>query len=182
MVSASTYMIVFRFVHIVAAAFWFGAAILFAAFLGPAAAEVGPSAGPLVANIVVKRKVTKVISGAGMVTLFAGALIYWHDYQTLGHSSLADWIGTDAQGRFGLGLTIGAVVAIAAFYFGYFGVGKNVERLVEVGGQLARSEGPPAPELVGKFQHLQMEIKRHSIIDMILLLIAITMMSTARYW
>jgi hypothetical protein len=43
MVSASTYMIVFRFLHIVAGAFWFGAATLFGAF--------------------------------------------WHDYQTLGHSS-----------------------------------------------------------------------------------------------
>jgi putative copper export protein len=38
----STYMIVFRFLHIVSAAFWFGASILFAAFLGPAAADVGP--------------------------------------------------------------------------------------------------------------------------------------------
>jgi uncharacterized membrane protein len=174
----STYMIVFRFLHIVAAAFWFGGAVLFAAFLGPAAAEVGPSAGPLLANLVVKRRVTKVISGAGMMTLFGGALIYWHDYQTLGHSSLSDWVGTPM----GLGLTIGAVVAIAAFYFGYFGVGQNVERLVEVGGQLARSEGPPAPELVERFQHLQVEVKRHSIIDMILLLIAIATMSPARYW
>jgi hypothetical protein len=128
-------------------------------------------------DLVVKRRVAKVISGAGMMTLFGGTLVYWHDDQTLGHSSLGDWVGTP----FGLGLTIGAVVAIAAFSFGYFGVGQNVERLVEVGGQLARSEGPPAPELVERFHHLQAEIKRHSIIDMILLLIAIATMSTARY-
>jgi hypothetical protein len=147
-------MIVFRFLHIVAAAFWFGAAILFAAFLGPAAAEVGPSAGPLLANMVVKRRVAKIITGAGMMTLFGGALIYWHDYQTLGHSSLCFWVGTPM----GLGLTIGAVVAIAAFYVGYVGVGKNVERLVEVGGQLAQSTGPPASELIEWFQHLQAEL------------------------
>jgi len=178
MVSASTYMIIFRFLHIVAAAFWFGAATLFGAFLGPAAAEVGPSAGPLLTNMVVKRKISKVISGAGGLTLIGGAAIYWHDYQVFGHSSLSDWLSLGM----GLGFTIGAIAAIAAFYFGYFGVGKNVERLVEVGGQLARSEGPPAPELLTRFQHLQAEIKRHSIIDMILLLIAITTMSTARYW
>jgi uncharacterized membrane protein len=176
MVLSSTYMIVFRFLHIVAASFWFGAALLFGAFLGPAAGDVGPSAGPLLANMVVKRKVAKVISGASMMTLLAGGLIYWHDWQAAG--SLGDWVGS----RFGLGVTIGAVVAIIAFYFGYFGVGQNVERLVEVGGQLAQSEGPPPPELLGRFQHLQAEIKRHSIIDMILLLIAITAMSTARYW
>lgn len=176
MVSSSTYMIVFRFLHIVSGAFWFGAATLFGAFLGPAAAEVGPSAGPLLANMVVKRRVAKVITGAGMMTVFGGLLIYWHDWQAAG--SLGDWIGSS----FGLGLTIGSVAAIAAFWFGYLGVGRNVERLVEVGGQLARSEGPPPTELVGRFQHLQAEIKRHSIIDMILLLIAITAMSTARYW
>jgi hypothetical protein len=178
MASASTYMIVFRFLHIVSASFWFGAALLFGAFLGPAAAEVGPSAGPLLANMVVKRRVSKVISGAGMMTVLGGSFIYWRDYQTLGHSSLGDWLGS----RFGLGLTIGAVAAIAAFWSGYFGVGRNVERLVEVGGKLAQSEGPPPPELVARFQHLQAEIKRHSIIDMILLLIAVTAMSTARYW
>lgn len=178
MVSSSTYMIVFRFLHIVSGSFWFGAALLFGAFLGPAAAEVGPSAGPLLANMVVKRRVAKVISGAGMMTVLGGLLIYWHDWQTLAHGSLGDWIGSS----FGLGLTIGSVAAIAAFWFGYFGVGQNVERLVEVGGQLAHSEGPPPPELVARFQHLQAEIKRHSIIDMILLLIAITAMSTARYW
>lgn len=176
MVSLSTYMIVFRFLHIVSGAFWFGAALLFGAFLGPAAAEVGPSAGPLLANMVVKRRVAKVISGASMMTVFGGLLIYWHDWQASG--SLGDWIGSSL----GLWLTIGSVAAIVAFYFGYFGVGQNVERLVEVGGQLARSEGPPPPELLARFQHLQTEIKRHSIIDMILLLIAITAMSTARYW
>lgn len=102
MVSASTYMIVFRFLHIVSGAFWFGAAVLFGVFLGPAAAEVGPSAGPLLANMVVKRRVSKVIEGASMTAVLAGLLIYWHDYQTLGHSSLGDWIGSN----FGLGLTI----------------------------------------------------------------------------
>jgi len=175
---ASTYMIVFRFLHIVSAAFWFGAASLFVGFVGPAAAEVGPSAGPLIANMVVKRRLAKVIAGASMMTLVGGALIYWHDYQTLGHSSLSFWVGTPM----GLGLTIGAVVAIVAGYIGYAGVGRNVERLVEVGGQLARSEGPPAPDLLERFMHLQGEIKRHGIIDLILLLIAIATMSTARYW
>lgn len=74
------------------------------------------------------------------------------------------------------------MTAIVALVVGYLGVGRNVERLVETGGQLAQSEGPPPPELLTSFQHLQAEIKRNSIIDMILLLIAITTMSTARYW
>jgi hypothetical protein len=41
MVSASTYMIVFRFLHIAAGAFWFGAATLFGAVVGITAAFIG---------------------------------------------------------------------------------------------------------------------------------------------
>jgi hypothetical protein len=39
-------MLLFRFLHIVAGALWVGSAFLFSAFLGPSAAQVGPSAGP----------------------------------------------------------------------------------------------------------------------------------------
>jgi uncharacterized membrane protein len=47
MLAADTFMIAFRFLHVVAGILWVGSAFLFVAFLGPSAAEVGPSAGPL---------------------------------------------------------------------------------------------------------------------------------------
>jgi putative copper export protein len=48
--AADAFMLVFRFLHIVSAAFWFGAAVMFAAFVGPAAGDVGPAAQPVLSN------------------------------------------------------------------------------------------------------------------------------------
>ena len=44
MLAADTFMIVFRFLHIVTGVAWVGSAFLFVGFIGPSAAEVGPSA------------------------------------------------------------------------------------------------------------------------------------------
>jgi hypothetical protein len=63
-------------------------------------------------------------------------------------------------------------IVAGAFYFG--AASRSVVR--------SRSPKDLHPGSVTRFQHLQAEIKRHAIIDMILLLIAIGAMSTARYW
>ena len=68
MIAAVPFMLVFRFLHIVAGVLWVGSAFLFVGFIGPSAGEVGPSAGPLLAAAVKKRKVVKVITGLGAVT------------------------------------------------------------------------------------------------------------------
>jgi uncharacterized membrane protein len=47
MLAAEPVMLVLRFLHIVSGALWVGSAFLFVGFIGPSAAEVGPSAGPL---------------------------------------------------------------------------------------------------------------------------------------
>jgi uncharacterized membrane protein len=176
MLAASAFMLVFRLLHILAGAFWFGAAVLFTGFIGPAAAEVGPAAGPLLANVVAKRHVAKIITSAGGVTVLAGLFIYWHDWHL--YRSFGDWIGSS----FGIVLTIGAVAAILAAVEGSLLVGRNVERLVEVGGRLAEAQGPPPAELLERFGKLQQEIKRASITDLVLLVIAVSAMATARYW
>ena len=40
-------MLVLRLFHIVGGVLWVGSAFLFAGFIGPAAADVAPSSGPL---------------------------------------------------------------------------------------------------------------------------------------
>ena len=56
-------MIVLRTFHILGGALWFGSAFLFAGFFGPAAGELGPAAGPVMSNVVKKRKIAKVHRG-----------------------------------------------------------------------------------------------------------------------
>jgi uncharacterized membrane protein len=176
MVAAAPFMLVFRFFHIVSGALWVGSAFLFVGIIGPSAAEVGPSAGPLFHVAVKKRKVAKVITGFGMTTVSAGWVLWLRDMSTYG--SLGDWLGS----RFGLVLTIGGVLATITLFVGYLGIGRKVERLVDVGDAIAGSGGPPSAEQQAEMDRLGAAMEKYGKIDLTLLLLAVTAMATARYW
>ena len=110
MLAADTFMIAFRFLHILAGVLWVGSAFLFVAIIGPSAAEVGPSAGPVMAAAVKKRKVAKIITGLGVVNVLAGWILWLRNMDAFG--SLSDWVSSS----FGLGLTIGGLLATTTFF------------------------------------------------------------------
>jgi hypothetical protein len=176
MIATVPFMIVFRLLHIVAGALWVGSAFLFVGFIGPSAAEVGPSAGPLLHAVVKKRKVPKVITGLAATTVAAGWVMWLRDLNDYG--SLGDWVGS----RFGLGITIGAVLATIAFVEGAYGIGRNVERMVDLGDTIAASGGPPSPEQSAEIGRIGAALERFGKIDLVLLLLAVAAMSTAQYW
>lgn len=176
MLGADLFMLPFRFLHIVAGVLWVGSAFLFVAIIGPSAAEVGPSAGPLLTAAVKKRRAAKVITTFGMITVAAGWTM-WIRY-AVDSSSIGDWITSS----FGFALTLGGVVATITFFVGYYGVGRNVERMVDLGGQIAAAGGPPTPEQDAEMQRLGGALERHGKADLLLLLVAVTLMATARYW
>ncbi|MFB3739857.1 MAG: hypothetical protein ACE14W_12955 [Candidatus Velamenicoccus archaeovorus] len=169
-------MIVFRFLHIVSGALWVGSAFLFVGFIGPSAAEVGPSAGPLMSVAVKKRKAATVITWLGAITVIAGWIMWFRDMNDVG--GLGDWLGSS----FGIGITIGATLATITFFIGYFGVGQNVERLVSLGDQIASAGGPPTPEQSAAMERIGAALERHGKTDLVLLILAVTAMATARYW
>ena len=179
MIAADGLMIVLRFFHIVAGILWVGSAFLFVAFIGPSAAEVGPSAMPLLTFAVKKRRVAKVITILGFTTVIAGWLMWLKDLHDYENWSVGNWV---FDNNFGLALTLGAIAGTAAAFEGYFGVGRNVERLVDLGGEIAASGGPPTPEQGSAMERVGATIKHHGQRDLVLLLLAVTFMSTARYW
>ncbi len=176
MIAADWFMLPFRFLHIVAGVLWVGSAFLFVGFIGPSAAEVGPSAGPLLTAAVKKRKVAKVITGLGVVNVLAGWVLWLRNMDAVG--SLGDWVTSS----FGLGLTIGGLLATITFFVGFLGVGRNVERLVDLGGEVAASGGPPTPQQQSELDRLGAALERHGKVDLLLLVLATTAMATARYW
>src|SRR5436309_2397357 len=115
--ATAPFMLIFRFFHILAGVLWVGSAFLFVGFIGPSAAEVGPAAGPLLTAAVKKRKVARVIVALSVVTVIAGWILWLRDMSLFG--SFGDWITS----RFGIGLTIGGVLATIAAYVGSVGVG-----------------------------------------------------------
>lgn len=176
MIAAMPFFLVFRFLHIVAGVLWVGSAFLFVGFIGPSAAEVGPSAGPLLNAAVKKRKVHHVITGLGVSTVLAGWVLWIKHATEFG--SLSDWMTS----TFGLVLTIGGVLATMTFFVGYLGVGRNVERMVDLGNEIAAGGGPPSPEQHARMDQIGGMLERYGKLDLTLLLLAVIAMATARYW
>jgi len=177
--SADWVMIVLRFFHIVGGALWVGSAFLFVAVIGPSAAEVGPSAGPIMQVAVKKRKVSKQITVFATSAVVAGWLMWLKDLRDYDWH-VSTWVFH--TGGFGLALTLGGILASIAWYEGLFHVGKGVEEMVDVGAEIAAAQGPPPPEKVARVQQIQESLQKHGKVDIVLLLLAVTFMSTARYW
>ena len=176
MIATSAFFIVFRTFHILAGVLWVGSAFLFVAIIGPSAAEVGPAAGPLLNAAVKKRKAAKVVTALGGVTVLAGWILWLKDMSVYG--SLGDWVGS----RFGLVITIGGVLATMSAFVGAIGVGLGIERLIDVGNEVAASGGPPSADQQARIDRLSSSVQRHGKTDLVLLLLAVTAMATARYW
>jgi hypothetical protein len=87
-----------------------------------------------------------------------------------------------ARSSFGLALTIGGILATVAFVIGHVGIAPNVERLVGFGGEIAAGEGPPTPGQAAEMHRTQTALERASKADLVLLLLAVAAMATARYW
>lgn len=58
----------------------------------------------------------------------------------------------------------------------------RVERLIDVGNEVAACGGPPSPEQQARIDELSSGIERHGRIDLMRLVLAVTAMATARYW
>jgi uncharacterized membrane protein len=176
MVGLSTYMLVFRVVHIVGGIFWVGSAFFVTVFLEPTVGELGPAAGPVMTHLMERRKVGQIITGIGAFTVIGGLFLYWRDWHT--YASFGDWIGS----AFGAVLTVGAVAAIAALAVGSAGIPPTINQMNALGKEMAEAGGPPPPEKMATMASLQHRLKVISRTDLVLLTIAIFCMATAQYW
>jgi hypothetical protein len=174
-VAESWFFLLFRPIHIITGALWFGSAFLFALFIGPAAAKVGPSAGPLLHVAIKERRAAAWITRLAVASVAAGWLMWLYHAQQTGLA--AWWDFTEAKV-----LLLGGVIATVAMFEGWHGVGRNVERMVDVGDEMAAAGGPPPPERVAEMERIGAAIKKHSQIDLLLITLAVICMATARYW
>ncbi|HEX8100750.1 MAG TPA: hypothetical protein VF660_11195 [Actinomycetota bacterium] len=175
--AAVPFMLLFRFLHIVAGVLWVGSAFMFILFVGPTAGEVGPAAGPMLHGIVEKRNFAKIITALAITTVAAGWIMWLYNGLRV-FASFGDFISS----RFGLVLTIGGLLGTAALIGGAVGIGPKAERLVKLGGEIAAGGGVPSPEQGAEMGRLQAALKRNGQRDLILLILAVIAMATARYW
>jgi hypothetical protein len=176
MVATSTYMLVFRILHIMAGAAWAGSVFLFVVLIQPSAASVGPAAGPFMMELLGRRKMVAWLLSLAGTTVVAGLFLYWRVAD--GFAGYGDFVTS----RYGAVLTLGSLAAIGAFLIGMFGTRPNVARLLELSGRAAGSEGGPPPELAQSIGRVQVRLRRLARTALGLIAIAVFAMATARYW
>ena len=176
MIAASTYMVVFRILHIAAGVAWAGSVFLFVILVQPSAAAIGPAASPFMMQLLGKRKLVSWLLSLAGTTIAAGLFLYWKDWHDYG--GLGDFVSSG----FGLGLTLGALAAIGAFLIGLLGTRPNVARLLALAARAAASEGPPPPEVAKEIPKVQARLKALGRTALALIVLAVLAMATARYW
>lgn len=167
-------LLLLRILHIASGIFWVGAAFAFFLFVGPSAKAIGPDGqGAFLHQVGRVRRFPKAILGAGIITVLAGATLYWRDSGGLS----ADWIATGT----GIGFSIGAVAGIASLALGLTTIEPTINRLLDMGVTLRTEGRPPTAEEGATLVTLDQRLTRVGQIDLVLLSIAVLMMATARY-
>jgi hypothetical protein len=175
-------MLSLRLVHVLGGAFWFGAALLMAGFVEPAAASLGPEGGRFMHRLMGSR-LPIVMTGAAALTVLSGLGLY---LKHAGELTMA-WVLSGA----GLGFLAGGLAGLLAFASGFLLVRPAVEELGHLASRLAATNSPDASRLaatnspdltlVRRLQALEQALRRCSIVNAVLLLVAMAAMATARY-
>lgn len=174
MLAADVPMVALRIVHIATGVIWVGSLFVVVVFVQPSAATLGPAGAPFMSELRRRRFVDVVFIDA-VFTVLAGAFMYWHDWHLF--PGFSDWIRT----RWGVGLTVGALFAIAGLAVAGSVTRPTIARLVALGKQVAGSGGPPSAETgarIGALQHRLVVAER---LSFTLVLLAVVFMSSARY-
>lgn len=163
-------VIVLRLIHILGGVFWVGGSIILTFFISPTVAATADAGQKFMAHLVNQSKITLRITIAAILTVLAGAGLYWIDSGGL----TTGWATSAA----GWGFGIGGILALVGLVFGML-VGKNVSLL---GGMASKIQGKPTSEQMAQIQAAQKQLSFVAPASTIALVLALACMATARYW
>jgi hypothetical protein len=167
------WVIVLRIVHVGAAMLWFGGAILSAFFLDPTERALGRQAQPFMEHLMTRRKLGIYFPIVALLTILAGAALYWHASGGL----QAAWVASPT----GLAFTLGGLAAIAAFISGMVLLVPAVSVQTAVGMELAATDAGPTPAQLERLAWADRRMRLATWVDIPLLLFAALTMAVARY-
>ena len=168
------YLIVLRFVHVVASVCWAGGGFVSFLFIGPTAKDLAPAGTQFLAHMASKRRFNPFMVINSTLTVLSGALLLW----AATGGDLVTYIQTGP----GLGFALGSLAGVIVFFVGMFGIGMPLGKLTRLGEEIQKSGNPPTPEQVAEMQKLEKTISVNEKIDFALVLTSLILMGTARYW
>jgi uncharacterized membrane protein len=168
------YLIVLRFVHVIASVCWAGGGFVNFLFIEPTAKDLEPVGMQFLQHMAGKRRFNMFMVINSTLTVLSGALLLWQD----GSGQWQTWLNTGP----GLGFALGSVAGIVVYFVGMFGVGMPIGKLSQIGEAVQKAGGPPTPAQAAEMQKLGKAISFFSKVDFSLVAVSLILMATARYW
>lgn len=165
-------MIVLNLVHILAGAFWAGAALLLTFFLVPAVDAAGPQGGAVMQKLVKDTRFPQAMTASGVLTILSGLTMYW----LVSGGFSAAWISSNH----GVAITVGGIGGIFAAIVGGGVSGRATKRLGTLMQQIQASGEQPTPEQQAQIKALKGTMRWGSLAGSICILIALIGMAVAR--
>jgi len=168
------YLIVLRFLHVVASVSWAGGGFVTFLFVGPTAKDLEPAGTQFIAHMAGKRRFNMFMVINSTLTVLSGALLLW--------AATGGDLGTYMQTGPGLGFALGSLAGVVVYFVGMFGVGMPTGKLSQLGEQIQKAGVPPTPVQVAQIQKLDKTISFYHKVDFALVALSLILMGTARYW
>lgn len=168
------YLIVLRFVHVIASVCWAGGGFVTFLFVGPTAKDLEPAGMQFIAHMAGKRRFNTFMIINSTLTVLSGALLLW--------ASTGGDLLTYMQTGPGLGFALGSLAGVVVYFVGMFGVGMPTGKLSQLGEQIQKSGNPPTPAQIAAMQKLEKTISVNHKVDFALVAVSLILMATARYW
>ena len=146
----ATTLIALRAVHVMAGAFWVGAALMLVAFVVPTAGALGPGGVPFMQRLLGRSRFGEAMGLAGLAATVAGLALLWPASGGLDPA----WIASPG----GVTLVLASLVGIAALAIG-IGVNKPTAARLAALGDAVAAAGGPTPEQAAELQQLQRRLR-----------------------
>lgn len=166
-------MIGLRLIHIISGVFWAGAVMVIAWFLLPTAQAIGQPGGAFMQQLMFRQRLRPFLLGSMLLTILSGLTMY-------------AWLAMEADGawarsKMGMVIGVGAIAAIIAGGIGGGVVGRQSRKMMELGGRIQASGGPPTDAQKAEMDSYQRKIRSAFHIVAVLVVIATISMASARY-
>ena len=163
-------LVLLRLIHILAAVAWVGMGITMMLYIGPAAGAAGESGLRFMKSLTGRTGFVRAIPAAAGITVLAGILLYLVGNAASHFSQVGNMM-----------LGAGAIVGIVAIVHGGAVTGRATQALAKALAEQVPDDGPIPADALPNLRQLSMTLASHSRISVILTIIALIAMGSARY-
>lgn len=164
-------VLLLRFLHIFAGIAWAGAGFLALTVISPYIAKMQGQGGSALSGFYGNSRWSAFMGAAGGITVLAGLILYfgrpWFGWTTMVFSQAGTTV-----------LTIGAVAGVLALIHGGASLSRKQRQFSEFAASIT---GAPTTEQSARIASLTQDLKLHTTISLVLVLISVIGMATARH-